>query len=85
MGLLIEKLPFYRELILLYSLFSLLAVGGFCFFYFLVTAQKPDFWMGFFICNMVWILAMRSAVKHSYLRGASDTLKDMPYNRDGIK
>lgn len=85
MGVLIQKLPFYRELIIMYSLFTMIAGGIFCFIYFLAAQREPTFWMGVIVFNTLWILAMKSSIKHAYLRGMSDSIRNSPYLRKDIQ
>jgi hypothetical protein len=85
MGVMIERLSFYRELIIMYSLFTMIAGSAFCFVYFLAAQRTPSFWLGVIVFNTLWMLALRSSIKHAYLRGMSDSIRNSPYLRKDIQ
>jgi hypothetical protein len=85
MGVLFERISFYRELILLYSFFTMVSGGAFCFVYFLAAQREPSFWLAVIVFNTLWVIALRSSIKHAYLRGIADSIRNSPYLKKDVQ
>ena len=80
-----QQSRFHRELIAFYTLFTLFSGALFCLCYFLFKQQAPSFWLGVILFNILWIVALRSAVKHAYLQGIADSIRHSPYLKKDIQ
>lgn len=80
-----SRIPMQVEYVVMYTFFTVCAGSILMFIYFLATRHMPEFWHAFIVYNTLWSMALSASIKHAYIKGLADSIKESPHLTKNIQ